>query len=374
MYDFGFTEDDVWSQEDDEITAQYLNLHKSLSERDSISQFSMDSYDSREQSTPAVFNIGEVRNRHCANLSSESTRPFSNDPEDPSAAVLKEPWHEKERQIKESSPYGHLQNWKLLSAIVKCGDDLRQELMATQLLEMFQLIWKEENVDLWVRPYKIVCLSNDSGLIEPILNTVSLHQIKKNSNKSLSDYFADEYGGGEDSESFRTAQRNFMQSCAAYCLISYLLQVKDRHNGNILLHSDGHLIHIDFGFILSISPKNLGFEQSPFKLTPEFVDVMGGPSSELWLEFKHLLLEGLKAARKHMDRVINIVEIMRSSSQLPCFKNGCSGTVRNLRNRFHINLTEQELDRKVEQLVQDSLNSYTTKLYDSYQYFTNGIL
>lgn len=86
-----------------------------------------------------------------------------------------------------------------------------------------------------------------------------------------------------------------------------------RHNGNILLHSDGHLIHIDFGFILNISPKNLGFEQSPFKLTPEFVDVMGGPTSELWREFKHLLLKGLMAARKHMERIINIVEIMRSS-------------------------------------------------------------
>lgn len=49
-YDYGFTEDDVWSQEDDEITAQYLNLHRSLaSERDAISQFSVDSYDSREQ-------------------------------------------------------------------------------------------------------------------------------------------------------------------------------------------------------------------------------------------------------------------------------------------------------------------------------------
>lgn len=86
-----------------------------------------------------------------------------------------------------------------------------------------------------------------------------------------------------------------------------------RHNGNILLHADGHLIHIDFGFILSISPKNLGFEQSPFKLTPEFVDVMGGPTSELWTEFKYLLLKGLLTARKHMERIINIVEIMRSS-------------------------------------------------------------
>lgn len=56
-----------------------------------------------------------------------------------------------------------------------------------------------------------------------------------------------------------------------------------------------------------------GFEQSPFKLTPEFVEVMGGPSSALWLEFQHLLMKGLMAARKHMYRIINIVDIMRKS-------------------------------------------------------------
>jgi len=52
---------------------------------------------------------------------------------------MKEPWSEKVRRIRESSPYGHLANWKLLSVIVKCGDDLRQELLAYQVLTQLQV-------------------------------------------------------------------------------------------------------------------------------------------------------------------------------------------------------------------------------------------
>ena len=61
------------------------------------------------------------------------------DPEDPSAAALKEPWEEKMHRIQESSPYGHLPNWRLLSVIIKCGDDLRQELLAFQVLKQLQV-------------------------------------------------------------------------------------------------------------------------------------------------------------------------------------------------------------------------------------------
>ena len=38
--------------------------------------------------------------------------------------------------------------------------------------------------------------------------------------------------------------------------------------------------------------QNLGFESSPFKLTPEFVDVMGGVDSDMFAYFKILILQG----------------------------------------------------------------------------------
>lgn len=71
----------------------------------------------------------------------------------------------------------------------------------------------------------------------------------------------------------------------------------------------------------------LGFEQSPFKLTPEFLDVMDGLESELYNDFKRLLLSGLKAARKQQDRIVNIVEIMRSSKLLNKTKSGHDSTL-----------------------------------------------
>lgn len=51
------------------------------------------------------------------------------------------------------------------------------------------------------------------------------------------------------------------------------LQVKDRHNGNLLIDEEGHIIHIDFGFILSNSPGGVNFESAPFKLTRELLEV-----------------------------------------------------------------------------------------------------
>lgn len=366
---FSWEDGGCWSQDDDEISAQYQTIRK-LKDRDTISQMSMESTDSRE---PVFIAAVDIRRRLSESINApKAQKGFARDPEDPSASVLKEPWEEKVSRIKESSPYGHLPGWRLMAVIVKCGDDLRQELLAYQYLSLLKTVWREERVPLYVRPYRIQVLSNDSGFIEPILNTVSLHQIKKNSKISLQDYFTQEFGQA-NSEEFLTAQRKFVQSCAAYCIVSYLIQVKDRHNGNILLDNEGHLIHIDYGFILSCSPKNLGFENSPFKLTPEFVEVMGGPGGDMFEYFKILILQGLVAARKHQDRFTSLIDIMRAGSQLPCFNNS-SSSIQAMKTRFHLNLTEDQLHSLVDTMVDQSLNSLTTKLYDNFQYFTNGIL
>ncbi|XP_023186073.1 phosphatidylinositol 4-kinase beta-like isoform X2 [Xiphophorus maculatus] len=362
-------DDEAWSVDDiGELQVEFPEGHTNSC--DNISQFSVDSITSLDSKEPVFIAAGDIRRRLSEQLAQAPTT-FRRDPEDPSAVALKEPWEEKVRRIREGSPYGHLPTWRLLSVIVKCGDDLRQELLAFQVLQQLKSIWEQERVPLWIRPYKIVVLSADSGMIEPVVNAVSIHQVKKQSQLSLLDYFLQEHGA-PTTENFLSAQRNFVRSCAGYSLICYLLQVKDRHNGNILLDADGHIIHIDFGFILSSSPRNLGFETSAFKLTAEFVEVMGGPDGDMFNYYRMLMLQGLIAARKHMDRVLQIVEIMQQGSQLPCFHG--SSTMRGLKERFHMSLTEEQLQLLVDQLVDGSMRSLTTKLYDGFQYLTNGIM
>lgn len=356
-------EDDCWAYNDEDF-APAPDAVSQLSAFSTVSGVSGSSVGSR------VVMAVEVRRRL-----GESTAPalnsFRHDPADPSALALKESWENRYDRMRAASPYGSLAGWRLLGVIVKVGDDLRNELLAAQLLSALRRVWKKEHIPLRLAEYTVLVLKRDEGLIQPVLNTVSLHQIKKQSGASLRSWLEVEHGP-PTSEEFLNAQDNFVRSAAAYALTSYLLQLKDRHNGNILLDSEGHIIHIDFGFILSMSPKNLGFESSPFKLTPEFVEVMDGEGSDKFEYFKILILKGLIAARKHADDIIHLVELMRAGSQLTCLRSNES--VSGLRSRLSRPRTDAQLKSLVDNMVKEALHSYSTRLYDKYQYYTNGIL
>jgi phosphatidylinositol 4-kinase len=85
------------------------------------------------------------------------------------------------------------------------------------------------------------------------------------------------------------------------------------------LDREGHLIHIDFGFMLSNSPGNIGFEAAPFKLPPEYIEVLGGVDAEPFKDFKHLFREGFEAARKHCDRLISEFSNLRTARTFNVF-------------------------------------------------------
>lgn len=318
-----------------------------------------------------LFQASSIRQRLVSNIIDTRTN-LNADNMDRSTISMMESWEAKEQRIRETSPYSHLSKWKLVGLIVKTGDDFRQEILAVQLLQQFYEIWKYENVPIWIRSYSVLVVSDSAGLIEPIPNALSLHQIRSQQFSSLLSYFISKYGE-VTSNNFKLAQQNFVQSCAGYCLFSYFTQLKDRHNGNILLDIHGHIIHIDFGFMLSNSPgSNLGFERSPFKLNNEFVNVMGGIKCEPYVYFKELMLRGFLAARKHMDKLVQLVEILHTGSQLACFSGG--STVQTMRDRFKMGQTDIQVKEYIQSMVDGSITSWTTKLYDSYQYYTSGIL
>lgn len=76
---------------------------------------------------------------------------------------------------------------------------------------------------------------------------------------------------------------------------------------------------IDFGFLLSNSPGQLGFEMAPFKLPQEYIDILGGMESQKYAEFRLLLRRTFWDVRKHAERIIMIVELMQKGwSYLRC--------------------------------------------------------
>jgi len=63
-----------------------------------------------------------------------------------------------------------------------------------------------------------------------------------------------------------------------------------------MIDIEGHLCHIDFGFLLSNAPgKGVKFESAPFKLTQEFVDVLGGQNSNKFEDFRKRMAKGFQA-------------------------------------------------------------------------------
>lgn len=182
----------------------------------------------------------------------------------------------------------------------------------------------------------------------------------------------------------------------------YILAIKDRHNGNILLDIEGHIVHIDFGFckwlsivfavririqgslltrshistclVLGRAPGgSFSFETAPFKLTTEMVDVLGGRHSPNFKVFSDLCVEGALAARKHAETIYTLVEVMSLHSKLPCFTGNPATHLAGLRERLFLNVAEEKVAPMIVSMIERSYDHFGTNKYDQFQVYSNGI-
>ncbi|BGO97504.1 Phosphatidylinositol 4-kinase STT4 [Rhodotorula toruloides] len=255
------------------------------------------------------------------------------------------------------------------SAIFKVGDDCRQDVLALQIVAMHKNIWNSLGLDLLVTPYRVTATGPGMGVIDVIPNATSRDEMGRAKINDLLSFFKMKFGPVESAD-FQRARNHFIQSMAAYSVLCFIIQIKDRHNGNIMVDAKGNIVHIDFGFLFDIGPGGVKFEPSSFKLTHEMLTLMGGKDSVGYRHFKELTVKAFLAARPYAQSIVDTVALMLAA-EFPSFKG--EPTLERLKGRFRLDLSEKKAAEWWLTIVDDACENKRSIVYDEFQRITNGI-
>lgn len=238
------------------------------------------------------------------------------------------------------------------SLMYKVGDDLRQDQLVIQVIRLMDELLKNENVDLKLTPYKILATGPDEGSIQFIPNDTLTNILSKY--HGILGYLKRNHPSSTDNLGVESwVMDNFVKSCAGYCVITYILGVGDRHLDNLLITPDGHFFHADFGYILGQDPK-------PFpplmKLPPQIIEAFGGAESQNYDKFRSYCFVAYSILRRNAGLILNLFELMKTSS-IPDIRIDPDGSILKVKERFNLDLSEEEATLHFQTLINDSVNA-----------------
>ena len=249
--------------------------------------------------------------------------------------------------------------------MLKCGDDLRMDMVTLQLFKAMQNLWYENGLKLKMSLYKVLCTGNQQGMLEMVTDSETLANIHVKEGGALNQIFS-KVGIKNWIEknctmvSSKEAIENFMLSNVAYCLATFVLGIGDRHNDNIMIKKNGELFHIDFGHFLGHFKYKMGIkrERAAFVFTRQFQSVLGGDNSEMFKEFKSKMERGYIILRNHKEVILTLLKILLCTG-IPELN---EKSLRFLENSLLLKRDDKEAIEYLNRKINDSMDSMSTKL------------
>ncbi len=141
----------------------------------------------------------------------------------------------------------------------------------------------------------------------------------------------------------------------------------------MVIDDHGHIIHIDFGFLLGISPgRNLGFEKAAFKFSEEMFELLGGSfDSEEFKFFLDMTVKAFLISRTVKESLLSIVTSFADSS-FPCFLHR-NDNIDMFWSRFAPDSGDSAAADYITRQVMEACKHWTTTAYDGIQKLQNNI-
>jgi phosphatidylinositol 3-kinase len=197
--------------------------------------------------------------------------------------------------------YYYKKNIKYVDKVMFKNENLIKDQIITKIIQLIDIIIKkEENMDLDIIQYTVIPTGKNNGIIEMVDNSLTLYDILEKKQKTIQNFIIEH----NKTKTIEDIRNRFIKSTAAYCVISYMLGIGDRHLDNIMVNQAGTLFHIDYGYILGSDPK---YSSQNIRTTPDILDAMGGINSPDYLIFQDLCTKIYNCIRRHTNLFMNLL-------------------------------------------------------------------